>query len=153
MKLALVLAAMFAAAVAWAQDPALGYPGRPIRVIVPFPAGGAADALPRIVGEKLAARWGQPVLVENRVDASGSIGAEVVARAAPDGYTLLATPPAPLVINPSWIEAIQRQLVRIKGCNLGHLPGKAMLERRDVPVIRLRCLEGLECRSLGIPLK
>src|SRR3981189_1963050 len=95
------LAGLLLAASAWAQDPAPGYPGRPIRVIVPFPAGGAADALPRIVGERLAARWGQPVVVENRVGASGGIGAEAVARADPDGYTLLATPPAPLVINPS----------------------------------------------------
>jgi tripartite-type tricarboxylate transporter receptor subunit TctC len=92
----------FAAALpAWAQDPVANYPGRPIRVVVPFPAGGAADALPRIVGEKLAARWRQPVIVENRVGASGSIGAEAVSRSEPDGYTLLATPPAPLVINPS----------------------------------------------------
>src|SRR6267378_1945547 len=95
------LAGLLLAASAWAQDPAPGYPGRPIRVIVPFPAGGAADALPRIVGEKLAARWGQPVVVENRAGASGTVGAEAVARAEPDGYTLLATPPAPLVINPS----------------------------------------------------
>jgi tripartite-type tricarboxylate transporter receptor subunit TctC len=89
------------AAPAWAQDPVQTYPGRAIRIIVPFPAGGAADALPRIVAEKLSTRWGQPVIVENRVGASGSIGAEAVARADPDGYTLLATPPAPLVINPS----------------------------------------------------
>ena len=95
------LASLLLAASAWAQDPAPGYPIRAIRLIVPFPAGGAADALPRIVAEKLAARWGQPVIVENRVGASGSIGAEAVARAEPDGYTLLATPPAPLVINPS----------------------------------------------------
>jgi len=86
---------------AWAQDAVTNYPGRPIRVIVPFPAGGAADALPRIVAERLAVRWGQPVIVENRAGASGSIGAEAVARAEPDGYTLLSTPPAPLVINPS----------------------------------------------------
>src|SRR5882762_7918058 len=79
----------------------LGYPGAGSCAIVPFPAGGAADALPRIVGERLAARWGQPVVVENRVGASGSIGTEAVARAEPDGYTLLATPPAPLVINPT----------------------------------------------------
>src|SRR5882762_7665732 len=92
------LAGLLLAACAWAKDAAPGYPGRPIRVIVPFPAGGAADALPRIVGERLAARWGQPVVVENRVGASGSIGTEAVARAEPDGYTLLATPPAPLVI-------------------------------------------------------
>jgi tripartite-type tricarboxylate transporter receptor subunit TctC len=95
------LAALLAVPGAWAQPPAANYPTRAIRVIVPFPAGGAADALPRIVAERLAARWGRPVIVENRAGASGSIGAEAVARAEPDGYTLLATPPAPLVINPS----------------------------------------------------
>jgi len=94
------LVSLMLAAPSWAQDPA-AYPVRAIRVIVPFPAGGAADALPRIVGERLTAKWGQPVVVENRVGASGSIGAEAVWRAEPDGYTLLATPPAPLVINPS----------------------------------------------------
>jgi tripartite-type tricarboxylate transporter receptor subunit TctC len=95
------LATLLAALPAWAQNPQDSHPNRPIRMIVPFPAGGAADALPRIVAEKLAARWGQPVIVENRVGASGSIGAEAVWRAEPDGHTLLATPPAPLVINPS----------------------------------------------------
>ena len=95
------LASLLAASAAIAQDPVTNFPSRPIRVVVPFPAGGAADALPRIVAEKLAARWGQPVIVENRVGASGSIGAEAVSRAEPDGHTLLATPPAPLVINPS----------------------------------------------------
>ena len=100
------LAGLLFASPAWAQDSAAVYPSRAIRVIVPFPAGGAADALPRIVAERLAARWGQPVIVENRVGASGSIGAEAVARADADGYTLLATPPAPLVINPSLYEKL-----------------------------------------------
>jgi tripartite-type tricarboxylate transporter receptor subunit TctC len=95
------LAALAVAGAAVAQDPAANYPSRAIRIIVPFPAGGAADALPRIVGERLTARWGQPVIVENRAGASGGIGAEAVWRAEPDGYTLLSTPPAPLVINPS----------------------------------------------------
>jgi tripartite-type tricarboxylate transporter receptor subunit TctC len=95
------LVGLFVGVPALAQDAVPNYPSRPIRVIVPFPAGGAADALPRIVAERLAARWGQPVIVENRAGASGSIGAEAVARAEPDGYTLLSTPPAPLVINPS----------------------------------------------------
>jgi tripartite-type tricarboxylate transporter receptor subunit TctC len=103
------LAAMLVAASAWAQDPstssgqapAANYPSRPVRLIVPFPPGGAADALPRIVSERLTARWGQPFVVENRAGASGSIGADAVARAEPDGYTLLSTPPAPLVINTS----------------------------------------------------
>jgi tripartite-type tricarboxylate transporter receptor subunit TctC len=76
------------------------YPSRPIRVIVPFPAGGTADVMPRIFGEKLAAKWGQPVIVDNRPGAAGNIGAELVYRAEADGYTLLSAPPPPLVINP-----------------------------------------------------
>ncbi len=82
---------------AWSQE----WPQRPVRIIVPFPPGGAADALPRIVADKLTAKRGQPFIIENKPGATGSIGAEAVFRAEPDGYTLLATPPAPLVINPS----------------------------------------------------
>jgi tripartite-type tricarboxylate transporter receptor subunit TctC len=85
-----------------AQD----WPARAVRIIVPFPPGGAADALPRIISERLTARWNQPFVIENRAGASGTIGAEAAFRADPDGYTLLATPPAPLVINPSLYEKL-----------------------------------------------
>jgi tripartite-type tricarboxylate transporter receptor subunit TctC len=77
------------------------YPEKPVRLIVPFPAGGTADALPRIVAERLRQQWNQPVVVENRAGAGGNVGAGVVAAAEPDGYTLLATPPGPLAINDS----------------------------------------------------
>jgi tripartite-type tricarboxylate transporter receptor subunit TctC len=80
---------------AHAQD----YPARPIRIVVPYPAGGSADLLPRIFAEKLGAKWGQPVLVENRPGAGGNIGAEFVYKAEPNGYTLFATAPGPLVVN------------------------------------------------------
>ena len=70
-------------------------------MIVPFSAGGTADALPRVLGEKLREKWGQPIIVENRPGAGGNIGAEAVARAEADGYTLLASPPGPIAINQS----------------------------------------------------
>jgi len=83
---ALVLLAAFAAPT---SGSAQGYPNRPVRLVVPFPAGGPADALGRALGDQWSKMWGQPVIIENRGGAGGNIGAEVVARAAPDGYTLL----------------------------------------------------------------
>jgi tripartite-type tricarboxylate transporter receptor subunit TctC len=92
----LALAAMLAApSSASAQD----YPARAVKIIVPFPAGGTADVMPRIFADWLTRHWGQPVVIENRTGAAGNIGAEAVAKAEPDGYTLLAAPPPPLVIN------------------------------------------------------
>ncbi|MCC6779318.1 MAG: tripartite tricarboxylate transporter substrate binding protein [Hyphomicrobiales bacterium] len=78
-----------------AQD----YPTRPVKIVVPFPAGGTADAVPRVFADWLSRRWGQPVVIENKPGAAGNIGAEAVAKAEPDGYTLLSAPPPPLVIN------------------------------------------------------
>ncbi|WP_296469458.1 tripartite tricarboxylate transporter substrate binding protein [Pigmentiphaga sp.] len=83
------------------------FPNRPVRIVVPYSAGGTADVLPRIIGEKLSAMWGQPVIIENRPGAGGNIGAALVAKAAPDGYTLVSTPPAPLVINQYLYKSLQ----------------------------------------------
>lgn len=77
------------------------YPSRTVKIVVPFTAGGTADVVPRFIGKRLASKWGQPVIVENRPGAGGNIGAEAVSRAEPDGYTLLSAPPPPLVINQS----------------------------------------------------
>jgi tripartite-type tricarboxylate transporter receptor subunit TctC len=77
------------------------YPTKPVRIIVPFAAGGVADALPRIVGEKLSQKWGQPVIVDNKVGASGNIGMAEGARAAPDGYTLVLAPAGNLTVSPT----------------------------------------------------
>ncbi len=76
------------------------YPQKPIKIVVTFLAGGSADVLARIVAPKLEAAWKQPIIVENRAGAGGNLGAEVVARSEPDGYTLMFTPPPPLSINP-----------------------------------------------------
>src|SRR5438045_3729389 len=94
MRLLLAAAVMWATAV-HAQD----WPAKPVRIVVPFPAGGSADLMPRIVAEKLAEKWGQPVIVDNRPGAAGNIGADAVFRADADGYTLMSSPPPPLVIN------------------------------------------------------
>jgi tripartite-type tricarboxylate transporter receptor subunit TctC len=82
-------------AVSRAQD----YPARAVKIIVPFPAGGTADAVPRLVGNWLSRKWGQPVIIENKAGAAGNIGAEAAYNAEPDGYTLFSAPPPPLVIN------------------------------------------------------
>jgi tripartite-type tricarboxylate transporter receptor subunit TctC len=66
-----------------------GYPNKPVKVIVPFTPGSATDILARSIGQKLSEQWGQPVIVENRAGAGGTIGAGVVAKSPPDGYTLM----------------------------------------------------------------
>jgi tripartite-type tricarboxylate transporter receptor subunit TctC len=75
------------------------YPDHTVKIVVPFPAGGTADAVPRIVADWLSRKWNQPVVIENRTGAAGNIGSEQVYHSAPDGYTLLSSPPPPLVIN------------------------------------------------------
>ncbi len=92
-------------AVTCAAAPAQTYPNRLVRIVVPFAPGGPADTLARVLAEKLTGFWGQSVVIENRGGAGGNIGAELAARAAPDGYTLLVNP-SNHVINPSLYEKI-----------------------------------------------
>ena len=97
----LAVAALLAATDAPAQSPAAGYPIKQIRLIVPFVAGGPNDILARAVGQRLTERWGQPVVIDNRPGAGGNIGAELVAKSAPDGYTLLLPTQGILTVNPA----------------------------------------------------
>ena len=99
---ALIAAAMPAIATdAQAQNSAAGYPNKQIRLIVPFAAGGPNDFLARILGQRLTERWGQPVVIDNRPGAGGNIGAELTAKSAPDGYTLLLPTQGILAVNPA----------------------------------------------------
>lgn len=93
-----VFAAFFAL---WVPARAQDYPSRAVKIIVPFPAGGTADVMPRLIGDWLSRKWNQPVIIENKPGAAGNIGAAEFSKADPDGYTLLSAPPPPLVINQS----------------------------------------------------
>jgi tripartite-type tricarboxylate transporter receptor subunit TctC len=94
---ALALLSALSAAPAFAQTP---YPDRPIHIVVPFPAGGPSDVMARIIGEKMGADFGQGVVIDNRPGANTLVGAELAAKAAPDGYTLFMAIDSTLVMNP-----------------------------------------------------
>jgi tripartite-type tricarboxylate transporter receptor subunit TctC len=97
MRPVLLAAALLAPALGWAQ----AYPSRSITLLVPYSPGGGHDAMARMVAERLAAKTGQTVLVDNKPGANGMLGAELATRAAPDGYTLLFASPAEIVISPT----------------------------------------------------
>ena len=97
-RLAIALLSLLWAS-AWGQSPGTPYPTKPIRFVVPYPAGAGNDLLARMMGQKMAERFGQPVIIENRPGAGGNIGLDFVARAAPDGYTIAIADTGPLAIN------------------------------------------------------
>src|ERR1700724_2660977 len=99
---ALAAALLLIGAPASAQDARDGnnYPSHTIRMIVPFPPGGPADTIARIVGAKMSEHWGEPVVIENRAGGNTAIGAELAAKSAPDGYTLLDAMDVTMVMNP-----------------------------------------------------
>jgi tripartite-type tricarboxylate transporter receptor subunit TctC len=94
-----VLATALAVAAPTASVAQADFPRRAVKFVVPVPPGNMLDSMPRIIGEKLSARWSQPVIVENRPGAASNLGSEAVAKSEPDGYTLLVSPPGPLTVS------------------------------------------------------
>ncbi len=101
----LLFALISGLAIAQTDTASRSYPNRAVRIIVPFPAGGPTDVVARVVGQRLSETWGQPVVIENRPGADTAIGAQLVAKAPNDGYTLLAAMDSTLVMNPATASA------------------------------------------------
>ena len=120
-------AALPAAALAQAQK----FPDHTVRIIVPFPAGGTADAIPRILGDWLSKKWGQPVVIENHTGAGGNIGAAIAYKSDPDGYTLLCSPPPPLVTNQNLYPDLQFEPGKFEPINVTSLVPTGVLVNPD----------------------
>jgi len=144
----------FAAAMAFSLVPAVAgaqaWPSKPVKIIVPFAAGGATDVVARLLAQKLTDSWGQTVLVENRAGAGGNIGADVVAKSPADGYTLLMTSGSIVTANPYIYKAMPfdaaRDLMPITNVATGP---QVIVVNPNVPAKDLRELIGLAKASPG----
>lgn len=112
---------------------AQAWPQKTVRIVVPFPAGGSADTLCRIVADKLSAEWKQPVIVDNRAGAGGNIGAEVAFASAGDGYTLLCSPPGPLAINHNLYRTLPYDWSKFVPVTVLALSPNVITARKDLP--------------------
>jgi len=124
------VAALLAAAPARAQD---NYPSRPIKIIVCLPAGGGVDTVTRIIADKLPKILGQPVVVENKGGQSGNLGAEFVYSAEPDGYTLLASQPAPITTSPLLFKKLNFDPTKFEPVAVMSAIANTLLVRPDFP--------------------
>src|SRR5215475_2244499 len=114
-----------------------GFPTHPVRFVVPFPPGGINDVLARILADRLQAKWGQPVVVENKTGAGGNIGADLAFHAEPDGYTLLLAPPGPLAINNSLYRQLSYKPEEFVPVTvIGKVPN-IVIVRKELPVSSL----------------
>jgi tripartite-type tricarboxylate transporter receptor subunit TctC len=129
-----VVAVLFAS-VAIAQT---AFPTRAVKIVVPFPGGGGNDILARIVGDKLQARWGQPIVVENKTGAGGNIGADLAYQSEPDGYTLLLSPPGPLAINQSLYKQLSYKPLEFVPLTLAASVPNVVIVRKELPVNSLK---------------
>ena len=114
------------------------YPARPVKIVVPFAAGGATDITARLVGEKLSVKWGQPVVIENHAGAGGNVGSDLVAKARPDGYTLLLGVTGSHAINTSLFKSMPYHPLRdFEPLSLATIYPNAIVVNASVPASNL----------------
>ena len=131
-------AAIFAALAVTFAFAQVSFPIRPVKFIVPFPGGGINDILARIIGEKLQVKWGQPIVIENKTGGGGNIGADLAYQSAPDGYTLLLSPPGPLAINQTLYKQLSYKPQEFVPITLvGSVPN-VVIVRKELPVNSLK---------------
>ncbi len=128
-----ILGSTFAAATARAEETAANFPDHPIRVIVSVPAGGGVDAVTRLVTERMRGPLGQPLAVENKAGAGGSLAADTVFHAEPDGYTLLASQPAPITTNPFLYKSLNYDPTQLTPIAILSHVANVLLVRPDFP--------------------
>src|ERR1700686_3875269 len=134
LALVAVAASLLAVSPALAQQgPAADYPARPVKVIVSTSAGGGVDTVTRIFAAQLAHRLGQPFIIENRGGGGGNIGAEAVYAAEPDGYTLLASQPAPITSNVALYRKLNFDPVALEPVAVMSKIPNLLLVRQDFP--------------------
>jgi tripartite-type tricarboxylate transporter receptor subunit TctC len=124
---------LFLAPAAGAEDTAASFPDRPIRVVVSMPAGGGVDAVTRIVADAMRAPLGQPLPVENKAGAGGNVAAEAIFHSTPDGYTLLASPPAPITTNVFLYKALNYDPGKLTPVAIMASVPNVLLVRADFP--------------------
>ena len=133
-KFATLLASLILATAAWAQS----YPNRAVKVVVPWPPGQATDIAARVVAEKLSQAMGQPFVVDNRPGAGGAIGTDLVAKSAPDGYTLLAASSGPISIMPNLQKTPYEPLKDLAPVSLIAMAPFALVTRPSFPASNAR---------------
>jgi len=131
----LAFAALLLSDVAGAQS---GFPSKTVKIVVPFPAGGINDVLARIVADKLQAKWGHPIVVENKSGAGGNIGADLAYQSEPDGYTLLLSPPGPLAINQSLYKQLSYKPLEFVPLTLAASVPNVVIVRKELPANSLK---------------
>ncbi len=125
------------------------WPQKPVRMIVPFPAGGSNDTLCRLLGDKLSGAWKQPVIIDNRTGAGGNIGAEIAYHADPDGYTLLCSPPGPLSINHNLYKSIPYDWSKFVPVTVLAIVPNVITARLDLPANTAQELVALARKNPG----